>query len=130
MLVQDQFRTVDQQYQDTYGGVSDTAKSKSNGFTSKAKEQQHQQRGRKLTSAQSQKVFKPVTYVEKMQSKLTVLKKKMEIDEGQHKYGPSNKVNLPGDHHYSQLYFNTNPDSLQLKQNDNKSNNNNNNMML
>lgn len=93
------------------------AKSKSNGFT----------RGKKrggLFSAQSQRVLKPVTYVEKMQSKLTVLKKKMEIGEEQNKYGPSNKVNLPGDHHYSQLYFNTNPDILHLNKDDIKNNNN------
>ena len=44
--------------------------------------------------------------MEKVLSKITLFKKKMDIDDEQNRLGPSNKVNLP---QHSTLYFNTNP---------------------
>lgn len=44
--------------------------------------------------------------------KLTIFKKKIDIDDEQNRLGPNNKVNEPKHH---QLYFKTNPQNLLLK---------------
>lgn len=47
-----------------------------------------------------------------MLSKITVFKKKIEIDDEQNRLGPNNKVNQPK---HNALYFKTNPRNLLLK---------------
>ena len=47
-----------------------------------------------------------------MQSKITIFKKKIEIDDEQNRLGPNNRVNLPM---HKDLFFKTNPRNLLLK---------------
>ena len=49
--------------------------------------------------------------MDKMLSKITLFKKKIEIDDEQNRLGPNNKVN---EVKHGELYFSTNPSSLYL----------------
>ena len=55
---------------------------------------------------------RPPTMKQKDLSKLTVFKKKIEIDDEQNRLGPNNKINMAK---HSLLYFRTNLEGLLLK---------------